>query len=89
MKKIKLASLAVVMAISAAGAYGNAHSSLDVYNIVVDTLPTATSYQVATNPPGVGCMSNATYVCTVVASFGYSSGQWIPASEATVFTLYN
>lgn len=89
MKKIKLASLALVMAISAAGAYGNAHSSQELYNIMPNTNYTQTSYQVATNPPTEGCIGTGSYVCTVVASYGYSSGQFIPASEAVLFTLYN
>jgi hypothetical protein len=89
MKKLKLASLALVMFISAVGAYGNFKANNTLYYIVPNTNPTQTSYQVGSNPPSEGCIGNADYVCTVVASFGYSSGQFIPASEAVVFTLYN
>jgi hypothetical protein len=89
MRKIKLASLAVVMFISAVGAYGNYKAAVDVYYIMPSTSVQSPFYQVATNPPSDGCIGNAEYVCTVIASFGYSSGQFIPAAEATVFTLYN
>ena len=89
MKKLKLASLALVMFISAVGAYGNFKANNTIYYIVPNTSPWATSYMVASTPPSEGCIGNAEFVCTVVASFGYSSGQFIPASEATVFTLYN
>lgn len=89
MRKIKLASLAVVMFISAVGAYGNYKSFSEVYYIMPNTSPWATSYQVSSMPPSEGCLGNAELVCTVIASSGYSSGQFIPASEATVFTLYN
>ncbi|MRG47357.1 hypothetical protein GFS24_19715 [Chitinophaga sp. SYP-B3965] len=89
MRKIKLASLAVVMFISAVGAYGNYKAAVDVYYIVPNTAPTSTVYQVGSTPPSDGCLGNAEYVCTVIASFGYSSGQFIPAPEATIFTLYN
>ena len=89
MKKLKLASLALVMFISAVGAYGNYKANNTLYYIMPNTLPWATSYQVAATPPSEGCGGSAELVCTVVASFGYSTGQFIPASEATVFTLYN
>lgn len=89
MKKLKLASLALVMFISAVGAYGNYKANNTLYYIMPNTSPWATSYQVASMPPSEGCVGNAELVCTVVASFGYTSGQFIPASEAVVFTLYN
>jgi hypothetical protein len=89
MKKLKLASLALVMFISAVGAYGNFKANNTLYYVMPNTSPTQTSYQVASVPPSEGCIGNAELVCTVVASFGYSSGQFIPASEATIFTLYN
>lgn len=89
MRKLKLASLALVMFISAVGAYGNYKANNTLYYIMPNTAPTETSYQVASTSPSDGCMGNAAYICTVVASFGYSSGQFIPASEAVVFTLYN
>jgi hypothetical protein len=89
MRKIKLASLAVVMFISAVGAYGNYKAAVDVYYIVPYTAITSTSYQVGSNSPSENCVGNAEYVCTVIASFGYSSGQFIPADQTTVFTLYN
>lgn len=89
MRKIKLASLAVVMFISAVGAYGNYKSAVDVYYIMPNTSVMSPSYQVATNPPSDGCISNAELVCTVIASFGYTSGSFIPAGDCTVFTLYN
>lgn len=89
MRKIKLASLALVMFISAVGAYGNYKANDTIYYIVENTSPWATSYQVASVPPSEGCLGNAEFVCTVIASFGYSSGQFIPGDQATVFTLYN
>lgn len=89
MKKIKLASLAVVMFISAVGAYGNYKSFTEAYYIMPSTSPQSPSYQVASTSPSSGCMGNAEYICTVVASSGYSSGQFIPADQATIWTLYN
>lgn len=89
MRKLKIASLALVMFISAVGAYGNYKSFSDVYYIVPNTLPWAETYQVAAEPPSLGCGGTASFVCTVIASTGYSTGQFIPAADATVFTLYN
>lgn len=89
MRKLKLASLALVMFISAVGAYGSYKSNSTIYYIMPNTSPWATSYQVSSMPPSEGCISNADYVCTVIAAFGYSSGQFIPGDQATVLTLYN
>jgi len=49
--------------------------------------PAQTSYQAATIPSFDGYLGNAGYLCTAVASSGYSSGQFIPASEAIAYTL--
>jgi len=89
MRKLKLASLALVMIISAVGAYGNYKSFSDVYYIEPGTLPWSTTYKVAAAPPSEGCIGNAEFVCTVIASAGYSVGQLIPGGDATIFTLYN
>ena len=88
MRKLKLASLALVMFISAVGAYANSRAFQDMYYIIPFTSPMSTEYEVASGPPAEGCLGTGDFVCVVIATSGYNPGQKIPAGDATIYTKY-